>query len=60
MTWVLIRHHALMRATYLKWVMLILSTVIGPVPIPPLTVARMLLSRLPLVNIEPDWPAIPR
>jgi iron complex transport system permease protein len=38
-------------------VMLVLSTAVGPVPIPPLTVARMILGRLPLLDIEPDWPA---
>lgn len=36
----------------------ILSAAIGAVPIPPLDVARMLIARLPLVNITPTWPAV--
>lgn len=36
---------------------LILSAAVGPVTIPPLTVVRLLLDPLPLIRVEPDWPA---
>ncbi len=36
---------------------LLLSTGLGAVAIPPLGLARILLSRLPFVQVMPDWPA---
>ncbi len=35
---------------------LVLSVALGAVPIPPLDIARILLSRLPFVYMTPDWP----
>jgi iron complex transport system permease protein len=37
-------------------IMLVLSAAIGPVAIPPLTVIKILINRLPLVTIPIDWP----
>lgn len=39
-------------------VMIVLSAAIGPVAIPPLVVVKMLLSRLPTLNINVDWPSM--
>jgi iron complex transport system permease protein len=38
-------------------IMLTLSAAIGPVGIPPLTVIKILLHRLPMIAIPVDWPA---
>jgi iron complex transport system permease protein len=37
-------------------IMLVLSAAIGPVAIPPLTVIKILINRLPLVAFPVDWP----
>ena len=49
-----------MRAPYLwcalgLFLALLLSVVLGPVEIPPVEIARMLLSRLPFLHLERDW-----
>lgn len=36
---------------------LFLSVAVGAVSIPPETLGRMLLARIPILNISPDWPA---
>jgi iron complex transport system permease protein len=38
-------------------IMLVLSAAIGPVSIPPLTVIKILINRLPIVALPVDWPA---
>jgi iron complex transport system permease protein len=38
-------------------IMLVLSAAIGPVSIPPLTLIKMLINRLPLIVMPVDWPA---
>lgn len=37
-------------------IMLVLSAAIGPVNIPPITLIKMLINRLPLIAIPVDWP----
>jgi iron complex transport system permease protein len=37
-------------------IMLVLSAAIGPVAIPPLTVIKIMINRLPLVIFSADWP----
>jgi iron complex transport system permease protein len=38
-------------------IMLVLSAAIGPVSIPPLTVIKILINRLPIIALPVDWPA---
>ena len=35
----------------------IFAASLGTVRMPPLTVAQILLSKLPFINVNPDWPA---
>jgi iron complex transport system permease protein len=56
--------HAMKRLSRAPWVwaigalavMLLLSVAVGPVAIPPLTVIKMLLARIPSLHIPVNWP----